>query len=140
MIQNWPSELPRPERESWQLVPQEARRKRQADAGPPAYRRRFSSVPKLVTMSVILTRNQKAVFDRFFHDDCAEGAELFYIPDPTTDGWALLASNGLPLLTGAGQPLLLAKRWLVAWGDQLPTETVVRQVQFQKTFSLVVMP
>lgn len=140
MILNWPAELPRPERPSWQLTSQDARRKTQSDAGPARYRRRFSAAAKLVTLSVILTRDQRAVFDRFFHDDCAQGARLFYMPDPTTEGWALLSSDGTPLLSGSGAPLLLAGRWLCAWGDQIPVETLHGQVEFKKTFSLMVLP
>jgi hypothetical protein len=140
MIQTWPATLPHPERSTWQVTPQEARRKTQSDAGPPRYRRRFSGVAKMVTMSVILTRSQKAVFDRFFHDDCAEGSLTFYMPDPTTDGWKLLTGDGVPLLTAGGAPILLSARWLCAWGDQLPAETIHGQLEFKKTFSLVVLP
>lgn len=135
----WPQVLPPPERDSWQLTSQEARRKRQNEAGPPSYRRRFSSAARLVTLSVILTRDQKAVFDQFYHETCAEGSLLFWMPDPTTDGWKLLTSGGLPLLSGS-EPILLSERWLCAWGDDQPVEAVVRQVKFQKTFSVVVMP
>ncbi|WP_283177496.1 hypothetical protein [Gemmobacter sp. 24YEA27] len=139
MIAVWPSSLPRPERDSWQRQSQEARRKTQADMGPPRYRRRFSGVPKLVTLSVLLDRNQRAVFDNFFEDACAQGALRFWMPDPTTEGWSLLTSGGAPLLTSAGVPILMAGRWLCAWGDQLPVETVVG-IEFRKSFSIVVLP
>ncbi len=139
MIQIWPADLPRPERPTWQLTPQDARRKTQSEAGPPRYRRRFSSAAKMVTLSVILSRNGKAIFDRFFHEDCSEGARLFYMPDPTTEGWPLLAADGTPLLTSGGAPILMGGRWLCAWGDQMPAETV-QGVEFKKTFSIVVMP
>jgi hypothetical protein len=139
MIMEWPTALPRPERNTWQLQPQDARRKRQPDAGPPSYRRRFSSVARNVTMSVLLSRSEKAIFDQFFHETCAEGSQLFYMPDPTTDGWPMLTSDGVPVLTGDGQPLLLSARWLCAWGDQMPTETL-QGLEFRKTFSVVVLP
>jgi hypothetical protein len=139
VIMDWPLVLPRPERSSWQLNPQDARRKRQSDAGPPAYRRRFSSAAKMVTLSLLLDRNQRQVFDQFFHDDCAEGSRLFHMPDPTTDGWALLGSDGQPLLVSPGVPLLLSGRWLCSWGDQMPTETVQGR-EFRKSFSIVVLP
>ncbi|MFK4060313.1 hypothetical protein [Brucella anthropi] len=139
MILTWPSQLPRPERSSWQMTPQDARRKRQGDAGPPGFRRRFSSAARMVSLSVVLDRNGKAVFDNFFHDACAEGAHLFYMPDPTTEEWPLFATDPLPLLTTDGVPLLLAGLWLCSWGEQMPVETV-QGVEFRKTFSLVVMP
>lgn len=139
MIQTWPSVLPRPERPSWQSAPQDARRKTQSETGPARYRRRYSSPAQLVSLSVILTRDQKGVFDRFFHVDCAQGTALFYMPDPTTDGWPLLTSDGSPILTASGEPLLLGGSWLCSWGDQLPAETIQGQ-EFKKTFSILVMP
>ncbi len=139
IILDWPTDLPHPERSSWQMQPQDARRKRQASVGPPSYRRRFSRVPKLVTLSVVLSRNEKAIFDNFYHDECAEGSLLFHMPDPTTDGWPLLTSDGQPMLMSDGTPLLLSAIWLCAWGDQTPAETI-QGIEFRKTFSVVVMP
>lgn len=139
MIADWPVELPRPERNTWQLQPQDARRRTQADAGPPRYRRRFSSAGKMVTLSLILSRNGKAIFDNFFHDTCAEGSHLFRMPDPTTHGWPQLASTGQQLLTANGRPLLVSAHWLCSWGDQTPVETL-QGIEFRKTFSVVVLP
>ncbi len=135
----WPSSLPRPERQTWQAQLQDARQKRQSEAGPPAYRRRFSSVARLVQLSVLLDRTQKTVFDRFYEDTCAFGSTLFYMPDPTTDGWPLTTEAGEPLLTGAGDPLLAAAHWRGMWGDSVPVESLVG-LEFRKTFSIVVMP
>ncbi|MGH1355372.1 MAG: hypothetical protein ACRBBS_09865 [Thalassovita sp.] len=139
MIHTWPDTLPSPERNTWQVQPEDARRKRQAETGPPGYRRRWSNVARTVSLSVLLSRSQKAAFDQFFHLDCAEGAALFWMPDPTTDGWALLSSEGQPLLMIEGQPLLMSAAWLCHWGDQLPVETIEGR-EFRKTFSVEVMP
>lgn len=141
MIATWPASLPRPERPSWNLTPQELRRKRQSDAGPPGYRRRFSSVARMVTMSVILTHDQRAIFDQFFAETCKYGAIRFWMPDPSTDGWPLTTETGDPLLVNASTkvPLELSERWLCAWGDQLPAETV-EGIEFRKTFGIVVLP
>lgn len=140
MILTWPDTLPKPERNTWQLSPQDARHKRQPDQGPVGYRRKFSSVAKNVGLSVELDRNQKAIFDTFYHRDCAEGVNLFWMPDPTTDGWAMLASDGRPLLTSDGAPLLMAAKWLCTFGDQVPVETISGQVKFRKNFNVQVMP
>lgn len=137
MILQWPSDLPKPERNSWQMTLQDGRRKAQPEAGPPRYRRRISKPARLVQMSVTLDRDQREIFDRF-HSDCANGTGLFYMPDPATDGWGLFGSDGQPLLSG-GVPLLLSARWLCSWGDQMPSETVIG-VEFRKSFSVVVMP
>lgn len=135
----WPATLPRPERDPWSLSPFEARRKRETEAVPPAYGRRFSGVPKSVTLSIVVSRAGKAVFDQFFEETTAYGAKPFFMPDPTTDGWALLGGDGKPVLTEGGQPILLSAQWLVFFGDDLPKESI-QGVQFRKSFSVTVMP
>lgn len=139
MILDWPATLPRPERSTWQARPQEARRRRQSDAGPPAFRRRFSAVPQIVSLSLILSRADRQVFDTFFAVACAQGANLFRMPDPTTDGWPALDEAGAPILTATGEPLLLSAIWLCAWGDEPPVETLVG-LEFRKAFSVAVLP
>lgn len=138
-IASWPTELPHPERESWSLSRQDGRMKLRSDAGPPRYRRRFSAVAKLVSLSIIVDRNGKAIFDRFFEETTEDGSLLFYMPDPTTDGWHLFTGAGARLLKSDGTPLLLAGSWLCAWGDQTPTDTILG-VEFRISFSVAVMP
>lgn len=135
----WPTVLPRPERNTWQKSPLEARLKRNSETGPPGYRRRFSGVPYSVNLSIVVDRNGKAVFDTFHKTTTKAGATPFYMPDPTTDGWQLFTSAGVPLLTSAGQPILMSARWLCLFGDQLPAETIVG-VEFRISFSVTVMP
>ncbi|QND45197.1 hypothetical protein HB780_05425 (plasmid) [Rhizobium lusitanum] len=138
-IPTWPTTLPRPDRDSWQKSPQDARLKRQNDAGPPSYRRRYSSVAQAVTLSIMVDRDGKAVFDKFRETTTSEGSLPFYMPDPTTDGWGLFTADGQPLLTNDDQPLLLAAQWLCLFGDTMPAEAVVG-VEFRITFSVSVMP
>jgi len=135
----WPSDLPRPERRNWQLQRQDARRKRGFENGPPGYRRRFSSIGQMVQFSLLLSAYQRAVFDRFWRDECAEGSSLFWMPDVTRDGWPLAAADGSALRTGDGLMVLMAARWLCAWGDQAPIETI-EGIEFRKSCSVVVMP
>lgn len=141
MIANWPAALPRPERNTWQLQPQDARRKRKNDTGMPGYRRRFSSIAKQVTLSLVLDHDQRGVFDRFFHETCQEGSIRFWMPDPTFEEWALTTEAGTPLLVSAAgaEQLTVSGLWLCAWGDQLPTETV-EGIQFRKSFQIWVLP
>lgn len=139
MIPEWPVDLPRPRRDGWQAAPQESRLRRRSDSGPPGYRRRFSSVARLVTLAIDVSRDGKAIFDNFYAEDTADGSLPFYMPDPTTDGWALLTDEGVPILTGDGEQILLAETWLCQFGDALPSETI-RGVEFRITFSVVVLP
>lgn len=139
MIATWPSELPRPDREGWQLRRQDGRQKRQSDAGPPTWRRRFSSVAQIVNMQLLLDRNQREIFDRFYIEDLSEGTGLFWMPDPTTDGWPILDDAGRPVLDDAGEPLLMSARWLCSFGDSTPVETIVG-LHFRKQIEIVVLP
>jgi len=135
----WPTDLPKPERASWQASPMEARLKRQGDSGPASYRRRFSSVAKATSLSIVVSRDGKAIFDNFYAEETARGSLPFYMPDPTTDGWPLLIQDGSPLLTHDGTPVLLSAEWLCLFGDAVPVEAVVG-VAFRISFSVMVMP
>lgn len=135
----WPDTLPKPERNTWQSAPMEARLKRNPETGPPGYRRRFSGVPRSVSLSILVGRSGKAEFDDFYNNTTKAGSLPFYMPDPVTDGWPLLYSDGSPLLADDGTPLLMAANWLCLFGDQLPTDTIVG-VEFRISFSVTVMP
>ncbi|QEW21228.1 hypothetical protein LA6_003436 [Marinibacterium anthonyi] len=99
----------------------------------------YSSVARQVSLAIECSRAQKAVFDQFFEETTGFGALPFTMPDPTTDGWPLLADDGAPLLTTAGQPILLARQWLCLFGRETPQETL-RGVTFRIAFSVSVMP
>ena len=136
----WPKALVKFERSGWQLQPQDARRKRQSDAGPPGFRRRFSSVARNVGLVLRVSRADLSTFWRFHNSDCSHGSSLFWIPDPSTDGWPLLTRRNAPILTADGRPLLASARWLCAWGDEPPVESVHVQTEFKLSFSIWVMP
>lgn len=135
----WPSTLPRPMRQGYQASPTEARMKRRTEAGFPGYRRRFSSVAETVAMTIEVDRNERGIFDNFYRDTTANGTLPFFMPDPTTHGWALYATGGQRLLTASGQPLVLAARWLCLFGDALPATTVIG-LRFRISFDVLVMP
>lgn len=137
---HWPESLVQFERPGWQVQPQDTRRRRQTDAGPPAFRRRFSGAAKRVTLSLVMTRNEAAVFDRFYEEECRDGVSLFWMPDPSRNRWPLLANDGSPLYDVKGRPVLIAARWLCNWGDETPVETVYAGTDFRKSFSIWVMP
>lgn len=141
MIPEWPSVLTRFERAGWQTQLQDARRRSQPEAGPPRFRRRSSSVARMVGLTLITSRDEKAVFDAFYEDACKQGSLIFTMPDPATDGWQLLASDGHPLLVSpSGTPLLMSARWLCAWGDQPPLWAMDGDVEFRNEFQVWVLP
>lgn len=139
----WPEELPRPERNTYGAQHQDPRKQRRSEAGPPGWLRRFSSAAKIVSLSVDLSRDEKAVFDNFHQVDAAMGSLPFWVPDPTTDGWGLLNHASAQILVAGGphdgEPLLLGAVWLCSFGTQMPRETITG-VRFRKTFELVVYP
>lgn len=139
MIARWPTDLPRPQRSGYQGQVQDPRIRRRSEAGPPGYRRRFSSVARIVTLAIDVSRDEKSVFDRFHQVETAMGSLPFIMPDPTLDGWSLLDTDANPLLTPDGDPLLVSAPWLCLFGDTSPVETI-RGIRFQITFPVAVMP
>ncbi|WP_226779505.1 hypothetical protein [Oceaniglobus trochenteri] len=137
MIPVWPSDLPHPARGTWQAQVIDTRVRRTA-GGVPGYRRRFSARTRAVSLSILVPRSGKAVFDRFF-EMVGDGTLPFWMPDPTTDGWPLLSDAGTPLLTADGTPLLLGARWLCLFGEEPPVETI-RGTQFELAFGVTVLP
>ncbi|MGR3273382.1 hypothetical protein DU478_17430 [Thalassococcus profundi] len=137
-VLDWPATLPRPLRSGYQGQLVDPRLAKNAEVGPPGYRRRYSSVPRTVAMSVVVSRSQKAEFEQFHVETLRHGTLPFWMPDPTTDGWALLTDTGAPLLTSAGAPVSLAARWLCLFGTP-PSETL-RGQSFTLSFNISVMP
>lgn len=137
----WPAELDPPERETWGIGWNDARDHRRGDYGPPRFGGRVSATSRPVQMSLVCTAMQRAVFNRFFVDDTKKGKLLFWMPDPTRDGWPLATPTGAALLTPTGTPLLISARWLCVFGaDGLPQESIVDQVRFRMSFALEVLP
>lgn len=139
-IPAWPLELPRPNRSGWSAQMQDGRQHRATSGGPPGYRRRFSSSARLVGLEIDVSRREKGVFDKFFIEQTASGTTPFTMPDPTTDGWALLDESGHPLLDGDGSPILTSAIWLCLFGEAMPVEVIVVGLRFRIAFSVAVMP
>ncbi len=135
----WPSSLPNPQREGFQMQALDPRLRRVAETGPPGYRRRWSSVASVVSLSIDVTRNEKATFDGFYEQAVQFGSLPFYMPDPVTDGWPMLDHEGTPVLTSDGGPLLLSAQWLCLFGDETPLHTI-QGIRFVVSFTVAVMP
>lgn len=136
----WPEELVQFERSGWQSQRQDGRRRSQSEAGPPSFRRRFSSTARRVDLTLAVDANGRQIFDRFYDDDCAGGVGYFWMPDPSRHGLRLLSATGASLLTADGRPILIASRWLCTWGDEPPVESIVGDIIFRIGFSVWVMP
>lgn len=136
----WPTELDPPERESWGAQWDDARAHRSGEGRPSRYGRRMSAVSERVQMSLICTARQRAIFKRFYIRDTRRGALLFWMPDPSRDGWPLATPTGAPLVTPGGAPLQISARWLCLFGRETPTEASANQVEFRMSFAVEVLP
>ncbi|MGZ9811290.1 hypothetical protein ACXN5S_12580 [Pseudoroseicyclus sp. H15] len=138
-VPSWPSELPRPLRDGYDLRSDDPRLRRPADTGPPGYRRRFSAAALQSRMTIDVSRRELHLFDLFWRDTCLFGSQPFTMPDPATDGWPLLTDDGQMILAGDGRPILLAATWLCLFGSETPVRSAVAN-QFKVAFSVSVMP
>lgn len=138
-IATWPTVLPRPERQTYGMKPDDPRLKRTGESGPPAYRRMVSSVAERTSLSLSVDRSDRQVFWDFYNEDCGHGTKAFIMPDPITDGWAMLTGSGVPLLASDGTPLLLSRLLLCKFGDEVPQE-LLEGLRFKISFGVVIMP
>jgi len=136
---SWPSNLPLPERQTYNFRPDDPRMKRTGQVGPPAYRRMASSVADRMNLSITVDRSDRQVFWDFHRKDCSDGTKSFIMPDPISDGWLLLTGDGSPLLMPDGTPLLLSRLLLCKWGEDVPQETM-EGLRFKISFGVAIMP
>ncbi|MFB2553334.1 hypothetical protein [Ensifer soli] len=136
----WPTSLPLPNRDGFRRGWEDPRTRRQREAGPPGYQRRYSRPAKPMTLVLDCSRDQFAELERFFEDDLQHGSLVFQMPDPITDGWPALLDDGQPWLDDDGTPILLDATLLMLWGDQPPEVTGIRGVRFTVVCPLWIMP
>lgn len=139
MMPSWPAELPLPNRENYQFDRTDGRLKSKMDAGPARYRLMSSAIVEAAQLAITVDRDGKEIFDAFYRDETAYGTKPFWMPDPTTDGWAIFDEDGVPLLDGDGSPLLFSETWLCMFGEKMPSETIIG-IRFNITFSVGIMP
>lgn len=135
----WPAELPLPLRDGYAAGRDDARVQRPADAGPPGYRRRFSSVAEPTQLQFDFNRAQLAIFDTFWRSTCAEGSLPFTMADPATDGWALLNDDGSPVLDEADAPVVLASVRVCLFGREPPSRRAYSN-RFRVTVEVSFLP
>lgn len=139
-IPTFPSELPKPLASGYASQRFDPRRRRTFDAGPPKFSRRYSKVATSRTFTMWLWAWQKAVFDGFYIEQCAEGSLPFYMTDDTVDGLSVL-DESLRFLTDENDvPILCAKRMLCLWGDAPPTFGTAVTTRQLVSFSILEMP
>lgn len=73
----WPSDLPAPEVDGYQIQPQTPTIRTDMDQGPARQRRRFRSAPTLYQVKWVLTEPQLATFESWYHHVILQGASWF---------------------------------------------------------------
>ena len=134
----YPSELPAPLRDTYQIGFGEGRFKSKNDAGPGNVRGRFSSTVHSVPFSTLLDTTQVGRFRDVDFEETKEGKLPFLIPDHSGDSYVWLDDDETSLLYEDGTPILMAETWLVLF-DSLPT-IKPRDIYWTVSFTLVVMP
>lgn len=135
----WPAALPKPLREGLSDTAGDGRKMTQPDAGTPRVRRGFSRAAKPVSMTLIVTRSERAVLETFCEETLKNYALAFVMADPQTDGWGICDEAGNPLTDEAGNPLTMVADWLCLFGNPLPTFTPAG-VDFRVSFQIMVLP
>ena len=100
---------------------------------------KLSQVPDRVSLTLDLSRAERARFDRFYELDTNKGKNPWLMPDPETDGWPELDSQGRPILLANGKPSLLTKTWLIMFG-RAPVSRGIVGVRSRVAVELMVMP
>ncbi len=136
----WPAALPRPTRAGYGAQPADVRIPRRNDAGVPDWEPRYSRASRGVEFQLKLTRNQKAILDRFYAEDLGLGIYSFRMPDPIYHGWPLASSDGRLLRDDTGRQILISDSSVWRWGDEPPAEGPIQGVTFTMSFSLWKMP
>jgi hypothetical protein len=132
-------DLPRPQRAGYARGQQDQRLLSQPESGPIRSRRRSSSAMSEVRLQIVVSREGRARFDRFFHEEIEDGAAQFIMEAPDTDGWPLKNEDGVHLLDENDEPLLMTEEWLCLLGREMPQTTPVG-VEWRIDFSVLVLP
>lgn len=75
----WPSTLPLPTVEGYNVQPGDALIRTEMDSGLARHRRRFTDVPTTISVRWIMRRDQYAIFEGWYRWHAKEGANFFTI-------------------------------------------------------------
>ncbi|WMT85560.1 hypothetical protein NO932_11540 [Pelagibacterium sp. 26DY04] len=135
----WPPELYRPLVDGFQRGTGDNRRFGQFDNAPPTVRRGTSKATESVSVSFVCSYDQKARFERFYDDECKEGAAVFTMPAWDSDGVYVLTADGIHLLDHEDDPLLVTSTWACLFGQGGATVTPFG-LDWKVAFELVILP
>lgn len=140
-LPHWPAELPqRVMHPGFSERMPDGRLFSRMDSGPGKSRRRYSSAAQGVAARILVDIDQKARFERFWNEETKGGVLPFIMPDQTHDNIDLAISSGEIADTQGDVDLVIASNWLVLFGEDAPTVSIVSGTVYAIDFSLKVMP
>lgn len=107
----WPAQLPQDQFLNLTDQQQDSVLRTNMETGPPSRRARFTAVTRAVDVPIMMTGDQRAVFDDFYRDDLAFGALAFDWEDPSTDATVSFAFRSPPKWTLRRGGLPAARIW-----------------------------
>ena len=127
--------LPQPFQENYG----DGRRFSRRDGGPDVPRPGWSAAPNTVALTTLLTRVERARFDRFWIEEIQRGLKPFLMRDPGMDGFPAFCADGSPMLMANGKPALMACTWLCIIA-QNSLSAKPNGVDWDIAFQVAVMP
>lgn len=137
-LPSWPEELGRALVDGYAQTRGESRKIARGDEGPPWVRRGRSKSTQSRPVSFFATRDQLARLDRFYVEECQEGALPFLAPDWSQDERGLMSAEGLELLTHDDEPLLITATLVCLFGQ--PPNAAAWGGHWRVSFELVILP
>jgi hypothetical protein len=135
----WPPALPAPLRADLSRSYVETRIRKQVDAGPPGYRRRYSLMPMTYQLSIAVGMDGVAIFDEFYIVTLKNGTLPFVMDQPELIGAVLRDEDGRPVLGMDGKQIPLDIGATFVFGDGLPV-TIPWGVGFKISFEAILLP
>jgi hypothetical protein len=139
-LAQWPSELPRPNRDSYAVSPGDPRRLTRPETGPLRIGRQYSQSAVTVAMTMIVSRDGRARFERFIAEEIGHGTLPFVMNAPDTDGITLTDETGVALTDETGAVLTISALWLCLIGREPPVITSTTGIRWKIAFSVEVLP
>lgn len=104
---SWPSILPSPLKDGYEIRPQDGILRTEMEAGPARQRREYTQVPTRIPVKWLFTSTEYAVFESWYLHEAKEGSEWFEVE--------LLGGLGLSLHEARLTRMFQAKPIGVVW-------------------------
>ncbi|WP_221235574.1 hypothetical protein [Sagittula marina] len=122
------------------MSPQNARKERTGDTGPPRFRRKFSAVSEGLSMQCIMNLTQFHTFKYFYTETLQQGSLPFIMPDRVQTGAPVATEGGAILLTEDDFPIAVVRNRLCVFGEPYSANRFSLACDFTVSFTLWDLP